>query len=164
MFKLLTYPNNLKLMKKNRISVFWTGVSEVLNIGVVGNVWLVGWLVSNAVFSETALRTFLIFCMKLGDYKDRKVTESDFWEKFFTWRYSRKGFQISPKSDTFMFFSKTARTTFFCFWPEVSTKYYLQFEWNIFFTEICNLELFDLKIVEKLSKLRFLVIFWTLHH
>ena len=164
MFKLLTYPNNLKLMKKNRISVFWTGVSEVLNIGVVGNVWLVGWLVSNAVFSETALRTFLIFCMKLGDYKDRKVTESDFWEKFFTWRYSRKGFQISPKSDTFMFFSKTARTTFFCFRPEVSTKYYLQFEWNIFFTEICNLELFDLKIVEKLSKLRFLVIFWTLHH
>ena len=164
MFKLLTYPNNLKLMKKNRISVFWTGVSEVLKIGVVGNVWLVGWLVSNAVFSETALRTFLIFCMKLGDYKDRKVTESDFWEKFFTWRYSRKGFQISPKSDTFMFFSKTARTTFFCFWPEVSTKYYLQFEWNIFFTEIYNLKLFDLKIVKKLSKLRFLVIFWTLHH
>ena len=164
MFKLLTYPNNLKLMKKNRISVFWTGVSEVLNIGVVGNVWLVGWLVSNAVFSETALRTFLIFCMKLGDYKDRKVTESDFWEKFFTWRYSRKGFQISPKSDTFMFFSKTARTTFFCFWPEVSTKYYLQFEWNIFFTEIYNLKLFDLKIVKKLSKLRFLVIFWALHH
>ena len=78
MFKLLTYPNNLKVMKKNRISVFWTGVSEVLKIGVVGNVWLVGWLVSNAVFSETALRTFLIFCMKLGDYKDRKVTESDF--------------------------------------------------------------------------------------
>ena len=78
MFKLLTYPNNLKLMKKNRISVFWTGVSEVLNIGVVGNVWLVGWLVSNAVFSEPALRTFLIFCMKLGDYKDIKVTESDF--------------------------------------------------------------------------------------
>ena len=39
-------------------------------IGVVGNNWLVG----NAVFSETALRIFLIFCMKLGDYKGRKVT------------------------------------------------------------------------------------------
>ena len=25
---------------------------------------LVGWLVGNAVFSETALRIFLIFCMK----------------------------------------------------------------------------------------------------
>ena len=42
-------------------------------IGVVGNNWLVG----NAIFSETTLRIFLIFCMKLGDYKARKVTESD---------------------------------------------------------------------------------------
>ena len=40
--------------------------------------WLVGWLVGNAVFSETALRIFLIFYMKLGDYKGRKVTELDF--------------------------------------------------------------------------------------
>ena len=37
-------------------------------IGVVGNNWLVG----NAVFSETALKIFLIFCMKLGDYKVEK--------------------------------------------------------------------------------------------
>ena len=43
-------------------------------VGVVRNNWLVG----NAVFSETALRIFLIFCMKLGDYKGRKVTEPDF--------------------------------------------------------------------------------------
>ena len=43
-------------------------------IGVVGNNWLVG----KAVFSETALRIFLIFCIKLGDYKGRKVTEPDF--------------------------------------------------------------------------------------
>ena len=42
-------------------------------IGVVGDNLLVG----NAVFSETALRIFLIFCMKLGDYKGRKVTEPD---------------------------------------------------------------------------------------
>ena len=45
-------------------------------IGVVGK--LAGWLVGNAVFPETALRIFLIFCMKLGDYKGRKVTEPDF--------------------------------------------------------------------------------------
>ena len=38
-------------------------------IGVVGNNWLVG----NALFSETALRILLIFCVKLGDYKVRKV-------------------------------------------------------------------------------------------
>ena len=43
-------------------------------IGVVGNNWLVG----NEFFSETALRIFLIFCIKLGDYKGRKVTEPDF--------------------------------------------------------------------------------------
>ena len=39
-------------------------------ISVVGN----NWLVDNAVFSETALRIFLIFCITLGDYKGRKVT------------------------------------------------------------------------------------------
>ena len=46
-------------------------------IGVVGN----NWLVDNAVFSETALRIFLIFCMKLGYYKGRKVTGPDVWKK-----------------------------------------------------------------------------------
>ena len=76
---------------------------------------LVGWLVGNAVFSETARRIFLIFCMKLGDYKGRKVTEPDFWKKFLIWRYSRKGLQISPKSDTLIFFSKTALTIFLVF-------------------------------------------------
>ena len=40
--------------------------------------WLVGWLVGNAVFSETAPKIFLIFCMKFGDYKGRKVTDPDF--------------------------------------------------------------------------------------
>ena len=63
-------------------------------------------------FSETARQIFLIFCMKLGDYKGRKVTEPDFWKKFVIWRYSRKGLQISPKSDTLIFFSKTALKIF----------------------------------------------------
>ena len=79
--------------------------------GVVGNNRLVG----NAVFSETALAIFLIFCMKLGDYKGRKIAEPDFWKKFLIWRYPRKGLQISPKLDTFIFFSKTARTIFLIF-------------------------------------------------
>ena len=39
---------------------------------------IIGWLFRNAVFLEMALRIFLIFCMMLGDYKDRKVTEPDF--------------------------------------------------------------------------------------
>ena len=37
-----------------------------------------GWLVVNAVFLETALRNFLIFCIKLGEYIGGKVTEPDF--------------------------------------------------------------------------------------
>ena len=61
--------------------------------------YLVGWLVGNAVFSEMALRIFLIFCVKLGNYKGRKATEPDIWKKFLIWRYSRKRLQSSPKSD-----------------------------------------------------------------
>ena len=76
---------------------------------------IIGWLVGNAVFSETALRIFLIFCMKLVDYKGRKVIKPDFFQKFLIWRYSRKGLQISPKSDTLIFFSKTALTIFLVF-------------------------------------------------
>ena len=36
------------------------------------------------------------------------ITEPDFWKKFLIWRYSQKGLQISPKSHTLIFFSKTA--------------------------------------------------------
>ena len=77
--------------------------------------WLFRWLVGNAVFSETALRFFLIFCMKLGDYKGRKMTEPDFWKKFSISRYSRKGLQISPKSGTLIFSSKMVLTIFLNF-------------------------------------------------
>ena len=48
----------------------------MLLVIIVG--WLVGWLVGNADFSEKDLAIFLIFCMKLGDYKGRKVTKPDF--------------------------------------------------------------------------------------
>ena len=34
-------------------------------------------------------------------------------KKFLIWRYLRKGLQISPKSDTLIFFSKMALTIFF---------------------------------------------------
>ena len=128
--------------------------------------WLVGWLFRNAVFSETALRIFLIFCMMLGDYKDRKVTQPDFWKKKkMVWKYSRKGLQISPESDTESdIFLKNGSNDFFGFWPEVSTKYDLQFEWSLFFRKICNLEIFDLKIVKKIAQIEVLAIFSTLHH
>ena len=54
---------------------------QVLNCrqpGPIKSVFGNNWLVGKAVFSETAQRIFLIFCMKLGDFKGRKVTESDF--------------------------------------------------------------------------------------
>ena len=47
-------------------------------IGVVGYNWLVGWLVGWLVTQFSQKSIFLIFCMKLGDYKGRKVTERAF--------------------------------------------------------------------------------------
>ena len=46
-------------------------------MSVVGNGWLVGWLVGNATFSETYGRIFLIFCMKLETVKVEK-SQPDF--------------------------------------------------------------------------------------
>ena len=38
-----------------------------------------------------------------------------------------------PKTRHFDIFLKNGSNDFFCFWPEVRTKYDLQFEWNLFF-------------------------------
>ena len=67
----MLYPKWFYFQKyTNFLFFFWKNSVRSYKIGVVGN----NWLVSNAIFSETALRTFLIFCMKLQDYKRRKVT------------------------------------------------------------------------------------------
>ena len=123
--------------------------------GPIGSVLLViiGWLVGNTIFSETALRIFLISCMKLGDYEGRKVAEPDFWKKNLDLEIFMK---LAQNQTLLIFFSKTTITIFLVFG--------LQFEWNLFFRKICNLEIFDLEIVKKLPKLRFLAIFSTLHH
>ena len=112
--------SNIQLHFKNDVNasffIFFEPVSaRPYKIGVFGHNWLVGWLVGNVAFSENALRIFLIFCIKLGDSKGRKVTAPDFQKKFLIWRYSRKGLQIRPKSDTLIFFSKTAVTIFWFF-------------------------------------------------
>ena len=66
----------LQLVKEIITVLVGPASARYYKIGVVGN-WLVGWLVGNTVFSETALRIFLIFCLKLWAYKGRKVTEPD---------------------------------------------------------------------------------------
>ena len=108
-------------------------------------------MVGNAVFSETAPRIFLIFCMRLGDYKGWKVTEPNFWRKFLIWRYSQKGLQISPKSDTLIFSSKTALTIFLVFDLNLVLNMTFSFQWSLFFRKVCSLEISDLKIVKKCS-------------
>ena len=65
---------------------------------------IIGLLVGNAVFSETALRVFLIFCLKLGEYKGGKVTEPDFLKEF-----------SKLAQNQTLFFSKTALTIFLVF-------------------------------------------------
>ena len=120
---------NRMISLDNTFYFFRPASARSYKIGVIGNNCLVSWLVGNAVFLETALMVFLIFCMKLGDYNGRKVTEPDFWKKFLIWRYSRRSLQTTPKSDTLIFFSKTALTFFLVFglklvqiWPSIWMK------------------------------------------
>ena len=142
--------------------IFGLAPTRSYRIGVVGNNWLVDWLICNAVFPETALRIFQIFGMKLGNYKGKKVTEPDFWKKLLIWRYSRKRLQISPKPDTLIFFSRTAPTIFLVFGLKLVLNMTFNLNKNLFFRS-CNLEIFGFEIVQKLPKLRFLAIFSTLH-
>ena len=97
-FEVLLNVNRLKIMIILSIEIFQKR-SEIFlvpasarsyKLGAVGNNWLVGWfggwlggwmngwLVGNAVFSETPLTIFLTFCIKLGDYKSRKVRKLNF--------------------------------------------------------------------------------------
>ena len=89
--------------------------------------WLDGWLVGNAVFSETALRIFLIFYMKLGDPKGRKVTVR-FLKKVFDSEIFVKRSTNQPKIRHFNIFLKNGSNNFLDFWPEVSIKCDLQFK------------------------------------
>ena len=73
--------------------------------------WLVCWLVGDEIFSETALRIFLIFCMKLGAIKVEKLPSKIFEKN--SWFYDIC--ERSPKSDTSMFFRETALRIFLVF-------------------------------------------------
>ena len=54
--------------------------------------WLVGWWVgSHRFFSKTALRIFLIFCMKIQHYKGKKCTGPFVRKKFSSPKLGKKG-------------------------------------------------------------------------
>ena len=123
--------------------LFGAGSASSYKISVVGN----GWLVCNTVSSETAPRILVMFCMKLGDYKGRKVIEPDFWKTILDLEIFVKVSKL-VQNQTLWYFSQKRLERFFWFCPEVSTKYDLQFEWNLFFRKICYLEILDLKNVK----------------
>ena len=74
---------------------------------------VIGWLV--AVFSETVLRIFLIFFMKLRDYEGKKVT-AGFLKKIYWFGDIREKVSKLAQNQTLkMFFSKAALTIFLVF-------------------------------------------------
>ena len=129
--------------------------------------WLVGWLNGSLVsqFSQKRLHIFfLIFGMKLGDCEGRRVTKLAFSKKFMIWRYWRRGLQISPKSDTFIFSSKTALTNFFlAFGLTLVLNMTFNLNENYFSQKFAIWRYLTWKS-SRLPKLRFLAIFWTLYH
>ena len=153
-----------KFIEQDFLKSFWfEDICEKLSkLAWIG--WLRAWLIGNAVSSETALRTFLIFCMKLGDYKGRKVTELDFFLKILIWKYSQKGLQISPKSEALIFFPKTAQTIFLVFGLKLVLNVTFNFN-EIYFSEKISIwRYLTSKSSKKMFKLRFLAILLTLHY
>ena len=59
---------------------------------------VIGWLVGNAVSSETFLRIFLIFLHQVRGLCRWKSHRAGYLKKILIWRYLQKGLQISPKS------------------------------------------------------------------
>ena len=65
------------------------------------------------------------------------------------WRYSRKVIQISPKSDTLVFFSKTALTIFLAFGMKLVLNMTFNLNETSFSEKNWNLEIFDLERRQK---------------
>ena len=125
-------------------------------IGVAGNGWLVGWLVTQ--FSQKRLQWFFwFFAWSKGTIKVEKWQSRIFEKSSWFGGIREKVSKLAQKQTGI--FLKNGFNDFFGFRPEVSTKYDLQFEWNLFFRKISNWEIFDLEIVKKMPKLRLMAIF-----
>ena len=125
---------------------------------------MIGWYCSFFRNDSKDFSDDFSFCMKLGDYIGRKVTEPDFREKFLIWRYSQKVSKLA-QNQTLIFFLKTAPTMIFVF----GLKLVLNLTFNLNETNFSEKfsvwrDIFDLENLKKLPKLRFLAIFWTLYH
>ena len=91
-----------------------------------------------------------------------KTQSRIFEKKILIWTYSRKGLQISPKSDTLIFFSKMALTISLVFGLKLVLNMTFNLNETYFSEKIAIWRCFE--IVKKLPKLRFLAIFSTLYH
>ena len=89
-------------------------------------------MVGNAVLSETALRVFLIFCMKLEDYKDRKVTEPNFEKSSWFGDIHKKVSKWAQNQTLWYFFSKTALTIYLVFGLKLVLKMAFNFNETYF--------------------------------
>ena len=115
---------------------------------------IIGWLVGKAVFSVTAIKIFLIFCMKLGNYKGRKDTEPDFWKVLDLEIFAKKNFKLAQNQTLLILFSKTVLTIFLVFGLKLvlnitfnlSENYFSEkFDWDIWprnLQKIAQIEVF----------------------
>ena len=93
-------------------NVFLIGPASARSyIGVVGNNWLVGWLV-NSVFSKTALRIFLFFAWSWGTIKVEKW-QSRIFEKNSWFGDIRENVSILAQNQTVWYFSQKRLKRFF---------------------------------------------------
>ena len=123
---------------------------------------MICWLLTQ--FSQRRLRIFVIFCMKLEDYKGRKKAEPDFWKKSPWFADIRKKISKLAQNQTLLFFSKTALTIILVFGLKLVLNMTFDLNETYFSEKNCNLEIFDLEIVKTLPKLKFLAILFTLHN
>ena len=79
--------------------------------------WLVGWLAGCL-----AVRIFVIFCINV-EKSESRIFEKNSWFGDFCENVSK----LAQNQTLWYFYF------IFGFWPEVSNKYDLQFEWNLFF-------------------------------
>ena len=63
-------------------------------------------ILHRSVHQSSHHMNFLICCIKLGDYKIRKMTEPDFPRKILIWRQSAFCLQINKKSTFSVIFRK----------------------------------------------------------